>query len=143
MRYLSLLAFTLLPSLAFAQTPTLTPGQVFRMDVIAGDMLNAQGQLVPRPEANVVLEYRLGSNTTPTAATKRSPCTVSAVGNVLTCDIVPPAMPAGPQTIAFRSKTSPAEPNVAASDWSLPFGFTVAIVTPTGVPSTVRVLSLP
>jgi hypothetical protein len=143
-RLLALTSFLLAPALpAQAQTPTLTPGQVFEVTVDPGQMLNAQGVLVTRPEANVAFEYRLGSNSTPVAATKRSPCTTGAGGSVLVCHIVPPALTAGPQVIAFRSKTNPAEAGINPSDWSAPFGFTVAIVTPTGVPGAIRVLSLP
>ncbi len=132
-----------LTGIARAQTPPLQPGQVIAFEFEPGQMLSSTGVLVPRPDANIVFDYRLNSNSTPTLATKAAPCTAVTGSTVLTCRIVPPTLPSGQHTIALRARANPAEAGVNPSDWSAPFGFTVMIVTPPGIPSGLRIPPLP
>lgn len=143
---LALLACLASPAAAQTTPPVVGPSHVFTVDLEGGTMLNAAGQVVARPEANIAFDYRLGSNSTPVQAVKRQPCVVNDVAsNRMSCFLsTPSALAAGPGAIAFRAKTNPTEPGIApASDWSAAFAFSVVIVVPPGVPMNIRVQTLP
>lgn len=127
---------------AAAQTP-LTPGQLVSLEVDPGRRQESptSPNTVVRPEANVAFEFRVDGGATAIPAVKAGPCTpVSATSAILTCRLVPPTLSAGAHTLQVRSLTSPAEPGLTPSEWSTPaLSLSVIIVTPTGIPTTVRV----
>jgi hypothetical protein len=129
-----------------AQVPLL-PGQQVSLEVDPGRRQESptSPNTIVRPEANVAFEYRIDGAATSVAAVKVAPCTpVSATSAILTCRLVPPTLSAGPHTLQVRSITSPAEPGIAPSDWSSPaLSLSVIIVTPTGIPSNLRVTPQP
>lgn len=144
MRYLPV-ALLLFAAPAFAQTP-LTPGQLVSFEVDPGRKQESptSPNTIARPEVNVAFEYRIDGAGAAIPAVKHAPCTpVSATSPLLTCRLVPPTLTAGPHTLQVRSLTSPPETGVAPSDWSAALSLSVIIVTPTGLPSNVRVTPQP
>lgn len=132
----------LLPALAGAQTPLL-PGQLISFEVDPGvkQASPTSPNTIPRPEANVVFEYRIDGGA-PVPAVKDAPCTlVSPTGVMLTCRMRPPTLSAGTHTIEVRALASPAEPGISPSGYSTPLSVASIIITAPGTPSNTRITS--
>lgn len=145
MKRLAILLFLLAtaPAIAHAQTPIL-PGQVVSFEIDPGKKQESatSPNVINRPEANVIFEYRIDGTGTPIPAVKAAPCTpVSASSAILTCRLVPPALNPGSHPIEIRGLASPAEPGINPSGYSAPLAVVSIIITAPGTPSNVRVTS--
>jgi hypothetical protein len=137
---LTLALVLLLPAMAGAQTPIL-PGQLISFEVDPGvkQASPTSPNTIPRPEANVVFEFRVDGGA-PVAAVKDAACTpVNATGVLLTCRLRPPSLTAGAHTLEVRALVSPAEAGVSPSGYSTPLSVASIIVTGPGLPSNVRI----
>lgn len=133
-------ALLLFAAPAFAQTPIL-PGQLISFEVDPGvkQASPTSPNTIPRPEANVVFEFRVDGGA-PVPGVKDGPCTpVNATGVLLTCRLRPPTLTAGAHTIEVRALVSPAEAGVSPSGYSAPLSVASIIVTAPGVPSNTRI----
>jgi hypothetical protein len=140
MRYLTLALLLALPAPVAAQTPIL-PGQLLSFEVDPGVKQAAPNSpnTVPRPEANVVFEFRVDGGA-PVAGVKDAPCTlVAPTGVTLTCRLRPPTLTAGAHTIDVRALVSPAEAGVGPSGYSPALSVASIIVTAPGTPSNLRI----
>ena len=129
MRYLPL-ALLLFASPAAAQTPIL-PGQLVSFEIDPGvqQVSPTSPNTRPRPEANLVFEYRIDGGA-PLPAVKETPCTlVAPTGVMLTCRLRPPTLAAGTHTIEVRAVVSPAEPGMNPSGYSTPLSVASIIIT--------------
>ena len=144
-RYVLAALMALMAAPAFAQTPLL-PGQLVSFEVDPGTKQESptSPNVIARPEANVVFEYRIDGAGTPIAAVKNAPCTlVSPTGPMLTCRLKPPTLSAGTHTIEVRALASPAEPGINPSSYSAPLSVAMIIISAPGTPSNTRVTSAP
>lgn len=125
---------------AAAQTPIL-PGQLVSFEVDPGTKQQSptSPNVIARPEANVVFEYRI-DGAAPIAAVKSAPCTlVSTSSAILTCRLVPPTLTAGSHTLEVRALPSPSEAGISPSGYSTSLAVAMIIISGPGTPSNVRV----